>query len=108
MPHLVDAERLVETFAETDASMPLLVFSLLAVYLDEGPFEFDASRLAERLSEIPMMGHINPEKLAALQPDLERFFAPTALGWVPREGVLHFTSDAREGDATGRLPGQLS
>lgn len=44
MPHLIDARPLIDTFAQTDPRMPTLVFALLDVYLDQGPFEFDAAR----------------------------------------------------------------
>ncbi|MDZ4690930.1 hypothetical protein [Terricaulis sp.] len=88
MTHLIDAERLVETFAETDPHMPQIVFALLSVYLKQGPFEFDASALAEQLAREPQVSRLNAEKLAALQPDLERFFTPTSEGWIPRSGVL--------------------
>lgn len=87
MTHLIDARRLIDTFADTDPRMPALVFTLLGVYLDEGPFAFDATALSERLSTTNQ-AHLNPEIIAALQPDLERYFEPTPQGWIPRRGVL--------------------
>jgi hypothetical protein len=88
MPHLIDAEPLIDTFAETDPRMPQLVFALLSIYLEHGPFEFDASALAKRLDGHTLEPRLNPEVIASLQPDLERFFEPTAQGWAPRAGVL--------------------
>lgn len=88
MSHHIDAARLVDTFAETDPRMPLLVFSLLSLYLDEGPFAFDAAALADRLADLNLKARVNPEELASLQGDLERFFEPSPAGWVPRTGVL--------------------
>jgi hypothetical protein len=109
MAHLVDAESLVDLFAETDPRMPILVFALLSLYLADGPFEFDAAKLSERLAEIPMKARVNPEELASLQPDLERFFAPSPEGWAPRRGVLHYERGADAGSAhAGALPGQLT
>jgi len=90
MPHLIDARPLIDTFAETDPRMPTLVFALLDVYLEHGAFEFDASALAERLSGRAMEPRLNPEVIASLQPQLERFFEPTGEGWVPRVGVLEY------------------
>ncbi len=106
MAHLIDAEVLVDKFAETDPSVPLLVFALLSIYLSDGPFEFDATALAERLSNLPMTGHYNPEKLAAVQPQLERFFENTDAGWAPRPGVLHYKGGQPSGEHAGALPGQ--
>jgi hypothetical protein len=107
MAHYVDAERLVSVFAETDPRMPLLVFSLLSIYLNEGPFEFDAARLAERLSELNLKARVNPEEMASLQSDLERFFEPGADGWRPREGVLSLArgDEPPPRDHKGELPG---
>jgi len=89
MTYQLDAKTLIDTFAETDPRMPLLVFSLLSIYLDEGPFIFDAAALAERLSTLNLKARVNPEELASLQGDLERFFEPRPDGWVPRDGVLN-------------------
>lgn len=88
MTHLIDARPLIDMFGETDPHMPQIVFSLLAIYLDEGPFEFDATALAERMARLPQTSRLNAEKLAALQPEIERFFQTTAEGMVPRIGVL--------------------
>jgi hypothetical protein len=98
MPHLIDAEPLIDTFADTDPRMPSLVFSLLGIYLHEGPFEFDASAIADRLERRTLEPNLSPELIASLQPDLERFFEPTAQGWIPRIGVLKY---ARGDDAAG-------
>ena len=68
------ARRLIDEFAETDAILPPLVFALLSLYLDHGPFAFDASALAERLTSVNPAVRVNAERLAALQPELERFF----------------------------------
>jgi hypothetical protein len=108
MTHQIDAARLIDTFAETDPRMPLLVFSLLSIYLDEGPFEFDAAALAERLSTLNLKARVNPEELASLQPDLERFFEPSSEGWVPRMDVLAVSAQAHStaGRHEGELPGE--
>lgn len=107
MAHLIDAEALIDQFAETDPSVPLLVFALLSIYLSDGPFQFNATALAERLSTLPMTGHYNPEKLAAVQPQLERFFEAGPGGWSPRAGVLHFVGGhPASGEHAGELPGQ--
>jgi hypothetical protein len=107
MTYLVDARRLIDAFAESDPRTPMLAFALLSIYLDEGPFEFDAANLAKRLSDIPMKARVNPEELASLQTDLERFFTPTSAGWVPRSGIFdpepHSESGARH---AGSLPGE--
>jgi hypothetical protein len=95
MPHLIDARPLIDTFTQTDPRMPLLVFALLDIYLEEGPFEFDASAIADRVAGRTLEPRLNPETIASLQPDLERFFEPTAQGWIPRVGVLHHADDAR-------------
>lgn len=104
MTHLIDARPLIHLFGETDPHMPQIVFCLLAVYLDEGPFEFDATALAERMARLPQTSRLNAEKLAALQPEIERFFEITVEGMVPRVGVLavsdndpaHRARDGRE------------
>ena len=89
MAHLLDAQALIDTFDETDGRMPALVFALLKIYLDEGPFEFDSAALSRRLADDgERPARANPEELAEFQPQLERFFLPTAEGWVPRPGVL--------------------
>jgi hypothetical protein len=108
MPHHIDAAHLIDTFAETDPRMPLLVFSLLSIYLDEGPFEFDAAAIADRLSTLNLKARVNPEELASLQPDLERFFEPTPQGWVPRQCVLSVSSASPSSDGAhkGELPGE--
>lgn len=90
MTHLIDARRLVDEFAETDGSMPILVFAMLRLYFEHGPFPFDATRLAELLTEMNPRARVNGEQLAALQPELERFFQSTPQGWEPRDGVLHY------------------
>lgn len=95
MPHLIEARPLLDTFAKTDPRMPTLVFALLDVYLKEGAFEFDASALASRLSGHTLEPRLNPEVIAALQPDLERFFEPSAQGWRPRPGVLQYDPETR-------------
>ena len=105
--HLIAAEPLIETFAESDPRMPLLVFALLAVYLEDGPFEFDASALAERLSRVGPKPHLNPEIIASLQPEIERFFEPTDQGLVPRMGVLQYDYTAtQERQQPAGIPGE--
>jgi hypothetical protein len=107
MPHLIAAEPLIDTFAESDPRMPLLVFALLAVYLEDGPFEFDASALAKRLSKVGPTSHLNPEIIASLQPEIERFFEPTDHGLVPRMGVLrHDYSAAQDTPQPTGIPGE--
>jgi hypothetical protein len=110
MPHLIDAEPLIDTFAETDPRMPLLVFALLSVYIDQGPFEFDASAIAERLAGHKLEPRLNPEVIASLQPQLERFFEPMEQGWVPRPGVLAHerVHKAEESAYPNRAPGDIS
>jgi hypothetical protein len=107
MPHLIAAEPLIETFAESDPRMPLLVFALLAVYLEDGPFEFDASALADRLSRVGPKPHLNPEIIASLQPEIERFFEPTARGLAPRMGVLHHDyGTPQDSQSSAGIPGE--
>ncbi|MBC7767612.1 MAG: hypothetical protein H7124_02385 [Phycisphaerales bacterium] len=93
MTHLIDARALLDTFDDTDPRMPQIVFSLLRVYLDQGPFEFDATALAKRLSELNLAARVNAEQLASLQPQIERFFEQTPDGWSPRVGVLALDHD---------------
>jgi len=88
MAHLIDAERLLPVFEQSDPRMPLLVFALLGIFLREGPFEFDAAALSARLSALPLKARVNPEELTALQTHLERFFEVGAGGWRPRSGIL--------------------
>lgn len=109
MPHLIAAEPLIETFADTDPRMPLLVFALLGIYLKEGPFEFDASALADRLSGHALEPRLNPEVIASLQPDLERFFEAGERGWTPRLGILEHAYDA-DGSLSypARAPGDIA
>ncbi|HYD86865.1 MAG TPA: hypothetical protein VEA80_05280 [Vitreimonas sp.] len=95
MTHLVDAYALLDAFESTDPHMPQVVFSLLQVYRDHGPFDFDASSLAERMSHLNIAGRLNAEKLAALQPQIEVFFEQTPQGWVPRPGVLAVSADGQ-------------
>lgn len=95
MPHLIDARPLIDTLAQTDPRMPFLVFALLEIYLEDGPFEFDASAIAERVAGRNLEARLNPETIASLQPDLERFFEPTPQGWIPRAGVLRHVEGAR-------------
>ena len=110
MPHLIDARPLINTFAETDPRMPLLVFALLDVYLEQGPFDFDASALAERLSGHKLEPRLNPEVIASLQPELERFFEPTSEGWIPRMGVLEYAhgDPASRSAYPARAPGDMA
>ena len=89
MPHLIDAKRLVETFdVSHDPHVPSLVFALLGIYLESGPFPFDAGALSHRLAGSKALGHASPETLVRLQPELERYFLDTEAGWTPRPGVL--------------------
>jgi len=109
MPHLIDARPLLDTFAETDPRMPVLVFALLDVYLEEGPFEFDATALDKRLAGRALEPRLNPEVIASLQPDLERFFEPTSQGWIPRRGVLAYEGDEASRSAyPARAPGHVT
>lgn len=88
MAFALNAERLIDNFAETDPRIPLLVFSLLSLYLEQGPFEFDAGALSRRLATLKLKARLNPEEIAALQPQLERFFAQQANGWTPKDEFL--------------------
>lgn len=102
MTHQIDAGALIDTFAETDPRMPLLVLSLLSIYLDEGPFEFDAAALADRLSTINLKARVNPEELASLQGDLKRFFeAGPRVGILATSAAASHTSPANAGELPG-------
>jgi hypothetical protein len=106
-PYLIDARPLIDAFAESDAVVPPLVFAMLSHYLDHGPFEFDASKLAARLTEVNPAVRLNAEQLAALQPELERFFTPSSDGWRPRSGVLVY--EGRQSASprhSGEIPGE--
>lgn len=105
-PHLIDARRLIDEFAETDAIVPPLVFALLSLYLRDGAFGFDAAALAEKLTLVNPAVRVNAERLAGLQPELERFFTPTSSGWTPRAGVLTFERGTRSGEHAGEIPGE--
>ncbi|MGD9982202.1 MAG: hypothetical protein AB7H66_17180 [Hyphomonadaceae bacterium] len=105
-PYLIDARRLIDEFAETDAILPPLVFALLSLYLRDGPFEFDASALAEKLTSVNPAVRVNAERLAALQPELERFFELDGAAWRPRTGVLTYERDERGGEHIGEVPGE--
>lgn len=85
---LIDAERILDLFADSDPRMPILVFALLAIYVDHGPFEFDATAISDRLPTNRLKSRINAEELASLQPELERFFEPGAQGWTPRSEIF--------------------
>jgi hypothetical protein len=89
MTHLIDAKRLLATFdVSHDPHVPSIVFSLLSIYFESGPFEFDAGALSHRLAGSKLLGHASPETLIRLQPELERYFVDTKAGWAPRPGVL--------------------
>lgn len=89
MTHLIDARRLLAAFdASHDPQVPNLVFSLLNIYFESGPFEFDAGALSHRLAGSKLLGHVSPETLIRLQGELERYFIDTPAGWTPRPGVL--------------------
>jgi hypothetical protein len=105
-PHLIDARRLIDEFAEVDAIIPPLVFALLSLYLRQGAFAFDASALAEKLTLVNPAVRVNAERLAAMQPELERFFTPGPSGWTPRAGVLAYERGVRGGEHTGEIPGE--
>jgi len=108
-PYLLDARRLIDEFAESDAILPPLVFALLSLYLDEGAFEFDAARLAERLTNVNPAVRVNGEKLAALQPELERFFDGGDGAWRPRAGVLTYDREDHHTTAhVGEIPGEAN
>jgi hypothetical protein len=108
MPHLLDARRLVDEFAETDPHVPLVVFSILSLYFADGPFEFDAERIARRMTTLRLQSRINPTELAAMQSDLERFFEPRPDGWRPRPGVLLYTGEEAPPEHAGALPGEAN
>ena len=89
MPHFIDAKRLLATFdASHDPHVPGLVFALLNIYFEGGPFEFDAGALSRRLAGSRLLGHVPPETLIEFQDELERYFVATLTGWTPRPGVL--------------------
>jgi hypothetical protein len=87
-PFLIDARPLVAALRDSDDRVARVVFALLGHYLENGPFEFDATAIAEQMDDVPAISRLNPEKIAALQPEIERFFEQTPQGWVPRRGVL--------------------
>ena len=89
MKHVIDARQLLETFnVSRNPHVPSLVFALLQLYFDGGPFEFDAGVLSRRLVGSKLLGHAAPETLIELQSELERYFIDTSAGWAPRPGVL--------------------
>src|SRR5262245_5562920 len=88
-PHFIDARRLLASFdASHDPHVPSIVFALLGFYLESGPFQFDAGALSHRLAGSKLLGHVSPETLIRLQPEIERYFVNTEAGWAPRPGVL--------------------
>lgn len=87
-PFIIDAKALINALSDTDTTVPGVVLSMLDIYLRNGPFEFDAAKLAPQIEEGPIKMHIEPEELVMLQPILERFFEETDSGWAPRRGVL--------------------
>jgi hypothetical protein len=105
-PYLLDARQLIDAFAESDAVVPPLVFAMLSIYLDEGAFEFDATRLAERLMVVNPAVRVNAEQLASLQPELERFFVADNGAWRPRPGILSYERGHSAGAHAGEIPGQ--
>ena len=89
MTYLIDGQGLLAAFdASHDPHVPSIVFSLLHIYMETGPFEFDAGALSRRLAGSKLLGHAPPETLIRLQPELERYFVATEAGWAPRPGIL--------------------
>lgn len=89
MTHVIDAQRLLATFNDSHDPYVLgVVFSLLNIYFESGPFEFDAGALSHRLAGSKLLAHASPETLVRLQPELKRYFIDTRAGWAPRPGVL--------------------
>jgi hypothetical protein len=107
-PYLIDARQLIDAFAETDAIVPPLVFALLSLYLRDGAFEFDASALAEKLTVVNPAVRVNAERLASLQPELERFFEPSGGLWRPRVDVLSYRGHDPVARHEGEVPGESS
>jgi hypothetical protein len=107
-PYLIDARQLIDAFAETDAIIPPLVFAMLSLYLRDGAFEFDASALAEKLTVMNPAVRVNAERLASLQPELERFFDASDGLWRPRSGVLHYSGADPLARHEGEVPGESS
>lgn len=88
MTHLIDARRLLDIFNESNFThMSGLILALLDLYLESGPFEFDAGRLSHKLSG-SKLSHVNPAFMSKFAPELERYFVSTPAGWAPRPGVL--------------------
>lgn len=106
--HLIDAEVLIDRFADSDARMPYFVFALLSLYLAQGPFEFDAAALSRRLENINIKVRSPPQEIAALQTELEKFFVPGPQGWRPRPGVLDVSEHLPAGANAGRPPGDIA
>ncbi len=86
--YLVDVERLTRELAQCDARVPAVLFGLLGLFFDRGPFSFDAEALSGRLNETNLKSRLNPLELASLQPELERFFEETGEGWAPRGALF--------------------
>ena len=84
------------------------MFALLSFYLDDGPFEFDASALSERLAQVNPTARVNPEQLAALQPQLERFFDISDRQARPRPGVPSYEPGAHSSAHVGQVPGEAT
>jgi hypothetical protein len=103
MTHLLDARRLVDEFSRSDARLPAVVFALLGIYFVRGPFEFHPRNLTDELGQINSGLHLNPQELAALQMDLERFFVATADGWRPRQDFLAAAETGTSTHMTGDL-----
>lgn len=102
MPHLIDAKPLLATFdLSHDPHVPNLVFALLNIYFESGPFEFHAGALSHRLAGSRLLGHVSPETLIRLQPELERYFVETQSGWAPRPGVLALETNAESSKVRG-------
>jgi hypothetical protein len=87
-PFMIDARDFVATLRRTDDRAQRVVLFLLEHYFEHGPFQFDASRIAEQMSSTGTLDRLNPEKIAALQPDIEQFFESTADGWIPSGAIM--------------------
>ena len=60
-----------------------------------------------RLTAVNPAVRVNAEGLAALQPQLERFFDPSSGDWRPRAGVLTFDHGGPDAGAhVGEIPGE--
>lgn len=91
MALMLDADQLVDEFADADRRMPFLFFGLLRLYRERGPFPFDAEQIAKALAGLAPQERFNPVEIAELQPQIERLFEATRTGLAPRARFVRDT-----------------